>query len=121
MRGRPARQLFDRSIDVVGELVEARVVRLGSNAKDQVGREVRRQESHSAQLTEPALEAVSGNGGMLEAGHDQADARSRSRWTRERGSDDPDLDMRGSDALPLSRDALNLRTPRNPGMSRKAE
>ncbi|HET7189025.1 MAG TPA: hypothetical protein VFI52_12775 [Gemmatimonadaceae bacterium] len=105
----------------MGELVETRVVGLGPNAKDQISREIGRQETHSAQLSQPALEAVACNRGLLEPGHDQADACFRSGRTRERGSDDPDLDMRGSDALPLSRDALNLRAPRNSCISRKAE
>ena len=41
--------------------------------------------------------------------------------TGERGSSSPDLEMRGPDALPLSHDALQLGTPRDTGLSRKAE
>jgi hypothetical protein len=40
---------------------------------------------------------------------------------RERGSDDPDIEMSSSNALPLSRDALQLRTSRDPCTPRKAE
>jgi len=39
----------------------------------------------------------------------------------ERGSDDPDIEVSGPDTLPLSRDALQLRTPRDSCLPRKAE
>ena len=39
----------------------------------------------------------------------------------EGNGDDPDIEMSSSNALPLSRDVLQLRTPRDPCMSRKAE
>jgi hypothetical protein len=61
---------------------------------------------HAAQLTEPALEPIPGHGGVLESGDDEADPRLRAYRTRERGSGSPDLEMRGPNALPLSRDAL---------------
>jgi len=40
---------------------------------------------------------------------------------RERGSDDPDIEMTGPNTLPLSRDALQVRASRDACMARKAE
>src|SRR4051812_48325534 len=75
----------------------------------------------AAQLAETALETIARHRRVLVLRHDEADPRSPARWTRERGSGRPDLEVRGPDALPLSCDALQLRAPRDACATRKAE
>ena len=58
---------------------------------------------------------------MLEPWYYESYTGPRPHRTRERGSGSPDLEVRGPDALPLSRDALQLRTSRNARLPRKPE
>jgi hypothetical protein len=66
---------------------------------------------------------VAGHCRVSESRDDQPDAHALPGvlGTRERGNRDPDLDVLGPNAFPLSRDALYLRTPRDACCPRKAE
>jgi hypothetical protein len=57
-------------------------------------------------LAQAPLELISGDRAVPEAGHDETDACPRPGRTCERGRRRPNLEMRGSNALPLSPDAL---------------
>ena len=113
-------------IDVGRQLLEVCVVRLRFRSYHDIIRKCRWKEPQSNQLSYAPLEPVARHGAVSVARHDQSHARARNRYARsrrmrERGSDDPDIEMSGPNALPLSRDALQLRTPRDPCMPRKAE
>jgi hypothetical protein len=117
----PASQLGERSSDVCGEQLEGGAVGVWANAQDEISRKIRWKQVEAAQFAEAALEAIPSHGRLLVAWHHEPDARSRSGRTRKRGSGSSDLEMRGPDALPLSRDALNFRTPRYTCLPRKTE
>jgi hypothetical protein len=53
---------------------------------------------------------------MLMARHNDSDARKT-----ERGSMDPDIEIRGPDTLPLSNDCLYVDSPREAMLARKTE
>lgn len=61
---------------------------------------------------------------MLEARYDEPDSgrgTCRAAWTRERGTRDADLEVRGPKAFPLSCNALELCTARYACLAREAE
>ena len=66
-----------------------------------------------------ALELISRHGRVSEPGDDQPDTRAGAWQTHERGSDGPNLEMSGSETLPLLRDTLQFRASRNACTPRK--
>lgn len=102
-------------------MLKVRVVGLRPCTHYYIIRQTARKESQPSQLAQPPLELVARNGGVSVARHDQADARSCAGRMRERGSDDPDVEVSGPNALPLSRNALQLGAPRDSCLLRKAE
>jgi hypothetical protein len=102
-------------------VVKSGVVRFRPDADHDVDRKLGWQELQARQLAQPALELIAGDGRVSIPWHDQPHAHLRDQRMRERGSDDPDIEMSSSNALTLSRDALQLRTPRDTCMARKAE
>ena len=67
----------------------------------------RGQQLDAHDLAQPALEPVTIDSGMLMKRHDDSDAR-----RAKRGSEDPDIEMRGPNSLPLSNDGLYVQAPR---------
>src|SRR5262245_30851799 len=66
-----------------------------------------RQQIHTNELTEPALECVAIHGRVLMAWNDDPDTRKAKR-----GSEDPGIEMHRPNSLPLSNDGLNVSAPR---------
>jgi hypothetical protein len=112
------RSVADRD-DVTTQRVERDIVRLAPSTNGDVHRGAlmqSRQQLHARELTQATLESVAIHGGMLMTRHDDPDARKT-----ERGSVDPDIEIRGPDSLPLSKDGLYVEAPREPMLARKAE
>ena len=110
-------QFRKSSHELVDELGEAGAVGLGEGADDEVHRGEDGEEMQADDLAEAALETVAVDGRRLVPRHDDADPRARAR---QRGSDGPDLEVPGPDALPLSPDLLEIGVPRQPPAARKA-
>ena len=104
--GPPLLELHDHPVDVRGKRSEGRAVSVGADPDDDVGRNVGWQDSRSGELPQATLDTVSRDGRLPKARNDQPDTRARSGWMHERGSDDPNLEERGSDTLPLLPDTL---------------
>ena len=117
----PLEQLPQRPVDVSGQCGKGRAVCLGTDPDHDVRRDVGREEPRPGELAQPALHTVPGYGGVTVARYDQPDPCSRAWQMRERGSDGPNLEERGSDTLPLLRDTLQFRASCNASASRKAQ
>ena len=117
----PSQELRHHLVDVRSERAKACSVRFWSNPDDDVHRDVRGQDSSSRKLSKTSLDSIPGYGRAPEAGNDQADPSLCPGRMHERGSDDPNLEERGSDTLPLLRDTLQLRASCNARTSRKPE
>jgi hypothetical protein len=113
--------LSERTLDVGTQVLELGVVRFRPDTDHDVDRKMGWQKLQARQLAQSALELIAGDGRVSIPRHDQPHSHLRDHRMRERGSDDPDIEMSSSNALPLSRDALQLSTPRDPCMTRKAE
>jgi len=76
----------------------------------------RREQFQPDQLAQPAFEPVSIDRRLLMSwNHD------RNPWKRERGSEDPHVEMRGPNSLPLANDGLDVGTPRQAIATRKSQ
>jgi hypothetical protein len=119
----PALEISHCLVDVGRKRFETCRVRIWPNAQHGPHGEARWEHPQARQLAQLPFQAIASDGRMLEPGNDEANAHSLPDTFRtcERGSGYPDLDVLGPNALPLSRDALNLRTPRYSCCSRKAE
>jgi hypothetical protein len=82
------------------------VIRLWTNANHDIGSYISRKETRPRQLPQTAFYAVASNRRLAEPRNDQPDTSPRALWKYQRGSDDPNLEQRGSDTLPLLRDTL---------------
>jgi hypothetical protein len=116
----PTNELDDRSIDVQREVREGCPVRIRTDADDDLRRDARGEDAGTGQFTQPTLELVAQHRGVAEPRNDQPDSSSESRRRHERGSDGPNLEMSGSETLPLLRDTLQFRASRDPCTPRKA-
>jgi hypothetical protein len=109
-------------VDVLAQRVERGAVRFTPRANGDISRTVTsgraqgRKQLESRELLQTALESVAVDGGVLMARHDNPNTRNA-----ERGSEDPDIEIRGPNSLPLSNDALNIEAPRQPVATRKTE
>ena len=117
----PSEELRHHMVDVRSERAKACSVCFGSSPDDHIHSDVRGQDSSSRKLSKAPLDSISGYGRVPEAGNDQADARPGPGRMHERGSGDPNLEERGSDTLPLLRDALQFRASCDASTSRKPE
>jgi hypothetical protein len=112
------RAVADRS-DVGAQCVELGRVRLAACTNRNIGcltRAQRRQQLDARELSQATFESVAIHCGMLVTRHDDPNARNA-----ERGSEEPDIEIRGPDSFPLSNDSLYVEAPRQPMLSRKAE
>ena len=82
------------------------MIRLWTNPNHDIGSYISRKETRPRQFPQAALYAVASNRRLAEPRNDQPDTSSGARWKYQRGSEDPNLEQRGSDTLPLLRDAL---------------
>ena len=90
--------------NIGAQRVERGGVRFAARANDDVERRVRAQrgqQTETRELAQATLEPVAIDGGVLMARHDDPDT-----GKGERGSLDPDIEVCGPNALPLSNDAL---------------
>jgi hypothetical protein len=110
--GSPPDELSDGSVDIECQFGERSAIGIRADSDHDIRCHVDGKQSDPGQLTEPALELVSRHGGMSEARDDQSHARAGPWRTHERGSDGPNLQMRGSETLPLLRDTLQFRASR---------
>jgi hypothetical protein len=121
VRGSPDGQPGKDAVDIGSECREGCPICVWTDPDDDVGSYVGWQEARSGKLSQAALHAVPGDCRLTESWNDQPNASSRSRGKHERGSDDPNLEQRGSDTLPLLRDALELRASCDACTSRKSQ
>jgi hypothetical protein len=108
--------LTDRD-DVNAQRIELGIVGLAPSTNGDV--ECRtvaegRQQFRSRELTEPTLQSVAIDCGVMMTRHDDPDARKTKR-----GSVDPDIEMHGPDSLPLSKDDLYVGPPRETMLPRE--
>ena len=96
-------------------------IRFGADPDHDVSWHIEWQKSRSRQLSEAALDTVARNRRLAKPRNDQTDTRLCPGRKHERGSDDPNLEKDGSDALPLLRDTLQLRASCDACTSRKSE
>jgi hypothetical protein len=104
---------------VVAQPFRRRLVRFLSRANRDIHRRLRAQrgqELDTHDLTKPALEPVPIDSGMLMPRHDDPDTR-----RAKSGGDDPDIEMRGPNSLPLSNDGLYIEASRQPVATRKTK
>src|SRR6185312_8521889 len=95
-------------------------------SNDGVQRAHPRQNLHARDLSQPPLEPIARHSSLRIPRHNDSDAShtpapTPARRTRmsKRGSDPPQLEAVGSDALPLARNSLQLRAPRQPMRARE--
>lgn len=94
---------LDRA-DVDAKRVEGGAVGIAPGSNRDIHRRAAsecRKQLDSHELAKAALEAISIDRGMLVARHDDPDARELKR-----GSEDPHVEVRGPNSLPLSKDGL---------------
>ena len=120
-RGSSGCQPGEDVVHICSECGEGCPIRVWADPDDDVGRDVGREEACSGELPQTALHLVPSDRRVTESRNDQPDASSRSLWKHERGSDDPNLEQRGSDTLPLLRDTLELRASCDARTSRKSQ
>jgi hypothetical protein len=120
-RGATRRALANRE-NVPAQRLQLSPVRFAPRPNGNVRRAVgaagaeRRQQLEPSELLQTSLESIAVDGGVLVARHDDPDTRNA-----ERGSEDPDIEIRGPNSLPLSNDGLNVEAPREPMATRKTE
>jgi hypothetical protein len=104
--------------DIATQPVELGIICLAARANGNVGRPVteRWQEFDSSELTQPTLESIAVDRGVLMTRHDDPDTRKT-----ERGSEDSDIEIRGPNSLPLSNDVLYVRAPRQSMLARETK
>jgi hypothetical protein len=116
----PADELNDRSIDIGPKLGERCTIGIGADPDHDVSCHIEWEQPNPGQFTESPLQLIARHGRVSEPRDDQPDTRAGGWRTHERGSDGPNLQMRGSETLPLLRDTLQFRasryacTPRKP-------
>ena len=99
-------ELHENTIDIRGQGREGRVIGLRPDSNHDVGSYISREKTRSRQLTQATFYPVPRHCRLSEARNDQPDTSSWTFLKHERGSDDPNLEVRGSDTLPLLRDTL---------------
>lgn len=109
----PSSQLCQCALDIGRQCLEAGTVRFWPRANDDIGHQTSRQHTEPSKLTQASLELISRNSSLLELRNDETNPHTAYR-THKRGGSSPDLEMSSPNAPPLSRDALKLRTPRDP-------
>ena len=92
--------------DVGGEGLEGGVIGLRANANDNVCRQVTRQQARTGKFSQTPLQPIPGDSRILVKWHDQTDSHAGPHQKCERGSDSPNLEVNGSNTLPLSHDSL---------------
>ena len=107
---------MDRLSQLSSQDVERRGVGLRPGTNDEIDRREEIQELSADHLTEPALEPISLDTAVLVLRHNKADP-----GMKQTGSDSPELEMLGPDALPVSCHDAQVRTPREPMASREAQ
>lgn|SRR6185503_13272972 len=105
------------------ELFHGGGVSLASRTDGDVGRHTGRarrskrgQQREARPFAQAALEPIPIDRAVLVSRDHDANARNA-----ERGSEDSNVEMFGPNSLPLSNDGLNIRTPREPVLTRKVE
>jgi hypothetical protein len=117
--GSPANELNDRTFDIDSQLCERRAIGIWADPDHHVRSHVEWKQSNPGKFTESALELISRHGRVPEPRDDQPDTCAGAWRTHERGSDGPNLQVRGSETLPLLRDTLQFRASRNACTPRK--
>ena len=112
-------RLPDNRLDIVAQIVEADVVRVGPRPDGDVARRdgpKRGKELETHELAEPSLHAISTNDGMpVTRNHDR-----NPRMTK-RGSENSDIEVRRPNPPPLSNDILDVVASRQTLTARKAK
>jgi hypothetical protein len=110
------RQVYHGTHDVRLKCIERRSVCLQARSNDDIDRRCRRKNTRTHQLAQASLQSVAINGRSGVSRNDDSNP-----WIPARGRDYPNVEMRGSDSFPLSRDTLELHTACEPTAPRKAE
>ena len=119
--GSPSLKLCDHAVHVGGKRGKARFVCFRANPDDDGRRNIDWQDPRSRELAQPTLDPIPSYRRMPKSRNDQTDPRPGPGRTRERGSDGPNLEERGSDTLPLLRDKLQFHASCDARTSRKSE
>jgi hypothetical protein len=119
--GSPGNQLRHCPIDVGSKRRECCPIRLRTDPNDDVGGNIGWKQARPGEFSQAAFHSVASYRRLMKSWDDQPDSSSFSYRKHERGSDDPNLEQRGSDTLPLFRDTLQIRAPCDARTSRKPE
>jgi len=121
IRCSPVEQVHEYAIDIGRQSCKGCTIRLRPDPDHDVDSYIGGQEACSRQFSQAALYLVASNCGLAKPRNDQPDTSPCAHGKYERGSDDPNLEYRGSNTLPLFRDVLKLRASGNARTSRKSE
>ena len=104
----PSTQKYRRTTDINCQLLEGRAIGLRTNSQHDTHRQASGQDLLSHEFPKTSFYQVARYRGMLEPWNDDSYARAVQCMIemRKRGNGHPNLDMRGSNALPLLSDAL---------------
>jgi hypothetical protein len=116
----PADELSDYPVHLESELLEGDPICVRPDADDDVGRDGHREQAQSGELSESPLQSIPHDCRLSKARNDQPDTCPFAFGKHERGSDGPNLEMSGSETLPLLRDTLQFRASRDAYTPRKA-
>ena len=113
------RGLSDDQPDVVAQIFQAGVVRIGPRTNRDVARHKGakgRKELETHELAEPSLHAITTNSGVLVTRNHDRDPR-----MTKRGSENSDIEVRRPNPPPLSNDILDVGTSRQTLTAREAK
>jgi hypothetical protein len=119
--GSPCNQLCHCPIDVGSERRKCCPIGLRTDPNDDVGGNIGWKQARPGEFSQAAFHSVASYRRLMKSWDDQPDASSFSYRKHVRGSDDPNLEQRGSDTLPLLRNTLQIRASCDARTSRKPE
>lgn len=113
------RESSDDRADIRRQPDLARLVRFAPSSDRDVARRFALEgwkQLEPRKLTQPALEPVAFDSGVVMSWHDDTNPRKR-----QRGSEHADVEIRGADSPPLLNHLLNVEAMAEPGLARKSE
>jgi hypothetical protein len=113
----PASDTRSNGLDIGAEQIDRDPVCLSTCTNSDVergGRPQRREQLDACELAQSSLEFVAIDCRVLVAWHHDSNARKT-----ERGSENPHIEVHGSNSLPLSNDVLYVLAPRQPMTARE--
>jgi hypothetical protein len=102
----PGHELGKYPTDICIERREGRAICLRTNPNDDLSGEIGWQQTRPRELSQTTFDPIPCDRRLMKPWDDQPDTGPGSGRKHERGSDDPDLEQRGPNTLPLLRDTL---------------